>query len=235
MGPPTAEQWDVRPLNLFRLHQVEDTETSALCGNLLIEVDNKGQLARHFRYAIFSDELITVTVPAKTISSLPGCEAFSISMQFRPDEITLRDNTFSQDWMDVTDLVRTGKALPTIDDTDHVEEFLHIAEMEHDTDHTKGGVLRWCINVTHTEELELCLQCLPLAISAVKGRPALMKDSCPASIIWRHHIESDYIVDGPLKGPKPTLFAADQSATVAAISTNSSAIKTGKILLTQTI
>jgi len=228
MGPPPTNSWDVRPTNLFQIYQPEDVESMGLCGNLLIEVDNMGIPARHFRFAVYDEELIAITIPADKISSMPGCTAFKIVFQFRPDEIKFRNNTFSEDWMDITTMVKAGKALPTIEEADHTDEFLKIAETAHEADHTRGGVLRWCINVTHTEELELCLMNLPVALSGIAGRPAFKRDTCPGQVIWRHHIEADYVINGPLKGPRPTLFAPDHKTAAAAISHNPSMLKTGK-------
>jgi len=217
----------VKPVNLFRLYQPEEPSQLDPSGSLLLEVDNYGTPARSFRFAVHGEDIITVAVPAANISSLPGCEAFSFEIQFRPADIQFRDNTFSEDWRDISELVKKGKALATIDETDHVDEFLDLHTIGNGADHTKGGVIRWCLNVTPTQGLELCLQSLPLALSAVTGRPALKMDACPGMVVARTEIHTDLVLGGPLQGPKPILFAPDSKKAALNLLRNSTAVKTG--------
>ena len=199
-----------------------------MSGNLLLEIENNGDPARSFRFAVYGDNIIGVGTPADKITSYPGCEAFRIQIQFRPDEIVLRDNTFSSEWMDVAELVAKGKALPTLEDADHTDEFLDITERSKIHDYTKGGALRWAINVSPTEELELVLQSLPVSLAAINGRPAFVKDICPGHNVTKMKIHTPMTEQGALRGPTPTLFAPDVEAAVTAISANKTTLKKGK-------
>jgi len=217
----------MRPINLFKLYQPDKPSELDPSGSLLLEVDNHGTPARLFRFAVHGEDLISVTIPAASVSSLPGCEAFAFTIQFRPADIRFRDNTFSEEWTDIADLVKKGRAAATIDEADHTDEFLDLNIREHAIDHTKGGVIRWVLNATPTQELELCLQALPLALSAVTGRPALKMDSCPGLVVARTSIDVDTIHSGPLQGPRPVLFAPDCRKASVAIRRNSVPLKTG--------
>ena len=227
MADHDQDLWTIKPVNLFRLYQPEQPAQLDPSGSLLLEVDNGGVPTRCFRFAVHGEDLITVSVPAASISSLPGCEAFKIEIQFRPADIQFRDNAFSEEWRDVADLVKKGRALATIDEADHVDEFLELHTKENKIDHTKGGVIRWCLNVTPTQGLELCLQALPLALSAVAGRPTLRMDSCPGMVVVRTDIETNMVNSGPLQGPSPILFAPDCKKATLAIRRRPAATKTG--------
>ena len=221
-------EWDIKPTSLFRIYSPDNTGQLDLSGNLLLEIENNGKPARSFRFALSGDNIIGVTTPADKITSYPGCEAFRITIQFRPDEVVLRDNCFSSEWMDVADLVAKGKALPTLEDTDHTDEFLEITERNKTANCEKGGVLRWAINVSPTEELELVLQSLPVSLAAINGRPAFVKDICPGHNVTKMNIITPMTEHGALRGPTPTLFAPDVEAAEAAIRANMHNVKKGK-------
>jgi hypothetical protein len=130
--------------------------------------------------------------------------------------------------MDVADLVAKGKALPTLEDTDHTDEFLDISERNKTANYEKGGVLRWAINVSPAEELELVLQSLPVSLAAINGRPAFLKDICPGHNVTRLNIATPMTDHGALRGPTPTLFAPDVESATAAIRANTTRLKKGK-------
>jgi len=226
----TTEQhtWTIKPTNLFKIYNPDNLDVTSLSGELLLEVDNTGKPARSFRFEVYGENTLTVTDQADNLSSLPGCEAFAITLQFNPNEIFFRDNMFSGEWLDITDLVSRGRALVTIDDTDHTDEFLELVLQEKEKDHTKGGVIRWCANVSPAEDIELCLQVLPISLSGLAGRPAFVKDICPAMMVGKFQIKMQIEEDGPLRGPRPVLFAPDVEAARTAINHDSSRIKTGK-------
>jgi len=230
MGSPTSKQWEIKPTNLFRIYQ-PDTTHSALQGHLLLEIDNNGAPARSFRCTTQGEDILAITTEAGKISSLPGCEAFTLTIQIRPEEIEFRDNAFSGEWLDISDLVSRGKVQVTIDDTDHMDEYMDLVEGHKEKDHTKGSVVRWCINVSATEEIELCLQSLPISHSGIAGRPAFAKDICPGQILAKFKMEMDFTDTGPLRGPTPTLFAPDVDSARAAIDHNPVQLKTGTFCL----
>lgn len=229
MTTNSTDSWQLQPQNLFRLYSPELAEGAGVRGNLFLEVDRTGAPSRCFRFTTQGEEIITVTLPAASISSLPGCAAFHLTFQFKPEEIQFRDNTFSTEWTDISDLVQKGRAEATIDEADHVDEFLELQQKARDADPLKGGVIRWTINVTPAETLELCLQSLPVALGAISGRPSFARDTCPGYVAARHPISTNFTSGGPLRGPRPVLFTPSPEITRAAIAEDDIHLKTGKI------
>ena len=228
MTTKSPTKWQLHPQNLFGLYSPELAEGAGVRGSILLEVDRTGAPSRSFRFIAQGDEIISVTVPAATISSLPGCAAFQLTFQFKPEEIQFRDNTFSTEWTDVSDLVQRGRAEATIDEADHVDEFLELKQKACESDPLKGGVIRWAVNVTPAETIELCLQSLPVALGAISGRPSFARDTCPGYVAARQPVTTTFTPTGPLRGPTPVLFTSSPEITQAAITEDDSHLITGK-------
>lgn len=82
-----------------------------------------------------------------------------------------------------------------------------------ETDYTKGAVLRWALQATDSDRLQLCLLGLPAAENYVRRKANLRRDSCPAIVLGIIKLTADYHSAGTIRGPKPILFSTDPTKT----------------------
>ncbi len=81
------------------------------------------------------------------------------------------------------------------------------------TDSSKGAVLRWAIQATDSDRLQLCLLGLPVAEAHIKRKALLRRDSCPAILLGAVKLHADYHTTGIIRGPRPILFSSDPKRT----------------------
>jgi hypothetical protein len=85
---------------------------------------------------------------------------------------------------------------------------LHDISANHDD--PIGASLRWCINFDETDALQLCLLALPQPLSALEGKPAFKRDTCPAIFLQRFELSTKMSsVARPRGAPQPVLFNDD--------------------------
>jgi hypothetical protein len=88
--------------------------------------------------------------------------------------------------------------------------FLFAESLHHDDDHVDGAALRWCINYGEAESIQLCLISLPQPATAIEGRPAFKRDSCPGQFLHAVDLFSKLATTcRPHQAPLPTLFTED--------------------------
>jgi len=184
MGSNYTLPWLIKPTALFRLYTPPQDTQPAPGGQLLIEVDNTGAPARHFRFAFADATNITVDLPAAQL--LPAATAalagYTLHYHLSPDAIHIRDSRFSGNWLDLLDEVEHGRITVTNakDSPDAANLLAAAVRAAAGDDFTVGGALRWCIDGGDSDQLALLLQHLPVSLAAISGRPTFQRDDCPA-------------------------------------------------------
>jgi hypothetical protein len=82
-----------------------------------------------------------------------------------------------------------------------------------EVDPDNGAVLRWVINTDGEDNFDLILLALPSSASAIKGRPAFKRDTCPGQRVFRAMVEVDFDHTVYIRGPRPVIFTPDPKQT----------------------
>jgi hypothetical protein len=70
-----------------------------------------------------------------------------------------------------------------------------------------GAALRWVINYSEEDNIQLCLLSLPLPLSQLNGRPAFKRDTCPGLFLYTVDLFTKIASTcRPHGAPLPTLF-----------------------------
>jgi hypothetical protein len=84
---------------------------------------------------------------------------------------------------------------------------------QNEVDPDNGAVLRWVINTDGEDNFNLILLALPSSASAIKGRPAFKRDTCPGQRVYREMVEVDFDHTVYIRGPRPVIFTPDPKQT----------------------
>jgi hypothetical protein len=98
--------------------------------------------------------------------------------------------------------------------------------MLHDTnpDDPAGAAVRWSINYSESNTLQLCLLALPQPASHIEGRPAFKRDFCPAIFLDRFELVTKMSsVARPRGTPQPVVFNDNPTALYEQLETTPSA------------
>jgi hypothetical protein len=164
--------WAVLPMADFDAAQARDP--GALGGELMVQARNNGRLLDNFRFSIGGSGLITARFSTKDIFSselLPDTKLF---LQTRPNQIQLRKNLLSSEWLDVWELIRSRDLLAAegADDEDDTDELLELYDALADKD-SYAASLRWAVSVGADQKLELLLQSLPASANTLNNKVQL--------------------------------------------------------------
>ena len=116
--------WSVVSHKLFKVYEPAGAEDGRTRGTLCAEVGVSGWVDGQFRWNISGAEIIRVAVPAGDILEWPGAAEFNLTLEVRPEDIRLRDNSSSGDWEDLSDLIARSKIIASRGEEDDSHEFL---------------------------------------------------------------------------------------------------------------
>jgi hypothetical protein len=160
--------WSVLPLEDYNL--ARPAEPGELGVELLVHARANGRILDHFRIAVGGSRIIDVTTTTGLLFGSEMLPTTAVNFQLRPDEIGLRQNSITSEWIDVVDQIRSRDFLVGDDpEDDDNEELLSLLDTIDDASGTNASV-RWAVAVTEQQTLELVLQALPASADTLNGR-----------------------------------------------------------------
>jgi hypothetical protein len=91
--------WVIRPRADF--HRFQSGIDSQLAGELLIEAASDATIQGNFRFSVTGSAPIRAVFKANSIMDVGGADAFKLTYEVHPDEISIRTNSFTSDFIDV--------------------------------------------------------------------------------------------------------------------------------------
>ncbi len=213
--------WEVHPKQLFRIFNNtfdDPVKRRSLTGALLILVNNNGTATDNFHFKLYGDEAVDCQFPSEDIFAHEALQGFTLSTDSRPEDISLRTNSFSSKWIDIIDLIENGSIQVTSsslpDANSHFRGLLKSLKGE------PGAVaaIRWSVLATSTSRMKLICAALPDTAATLRRSHDLNADSAPIIELGVHGVTIDMVLEGPLTGPHPILFASDVEEVSALLS-----------------
>jgi hypothetical protein len=93
------EIYDLADLPMYGLENMVDQ----LTGALLLEVQPDGSVAGQHRFILDGLCILDMDLQANKMVSASGSSGFSLKWQVWPRDVKLRPNSYTSDWVDLTD------------------------------------------------------------------------------------------------------------------------------------
>jgi hypothetical protein len=164
-----------------------------------------------FRILLGSTDPLAVKLHAINILPIPEMEGYEIAGQFKPGtQIVLQNNSACLGWFDLADLVASQDLdVSRAGQEDASEDFLDAVATAQQTLASMGLSWRWMVAATADGlGLELMLQGLPCAGTALQSMPAFLKDNVATVGLARFPIEANCFDGKAAAGPVPYFFTA---------------------------
>lgn len=171
------------PLREWALFPLENFETAAarypgkLGAEIFAIVRDNGRVMDHWRIAIGGNEILEASVDlASIIPALANQPKHRMSFQAWPNDITIRRNMVTSDWMDVKDLLQAND-VSVSDDLGIVVANQGVLQQLSNlpAKAISSASLRWAVCISPERMMELQLQCLPASAKTLSGKPVFRR------------------------------------------------------------
>jgi hypothetical protein len=136
------------------------------------------------------------------------CAAFNIAYHVFPQDIAIRPNMSSGEWMDGDEAVSSGTMevqLAATGDPDFDDHFLvTLDELK------VGAAIRWAITIGNSGDMHISLHGLPLSKEAVLAKPSLRGDNVPVIQLFSVPIHCRVFDGQRAAGPVPLICVTSQ-------------------------
>ena len=156
-------------------------EHEGLGGHLLIRVSDHGRLEDHFRVVLSGSEDLSATFTANTLTQNPSLDGYTFSMEVAPENIELRNNSFTSKWQDLESLVAGNKILVShAGKQDATADFRADWDAARTSDIPVTAALRWTVQAHAVYGFKLSLQALPSTARSLRKDARLCADTTRA-------------------------------------------------------
>jgi len=205
--------WTILDESRFDGYLGDQGRQGPLSGHILVRVSDTGRSEEHYRVAVTGSSPVSHTFPLTAVSLVSSLSHYSITVEAEPDEMAFKPNTFVSKWENLDDLVAAERASATTDEDEDADDAFHAAwATAKDEGEAVAVSMQWSVQGHRTGNLELVLQALPTTARSIRSDARLMADSAATIELARWKLDTQKTESGPLKGPRPILFAEDAAA-----------------------
>jgi len=205
-------------------------DQDGLGGHLLVRISDNGRLEDHFKVVLSGTESLTATFKAGSLIQNAGMANYLFTIEMSPEDIELRNNSFTTKWQDLEPMVASNKLLvQNPDQTDATAEFRADWDAAKASGTPVMAALRWTLQAQAMYGFKLSLQGLPATARALKKDARLCADTTRGVELATWIATSPMNSAGHWFGPKPVLFARDVAAAQACFQSHPSRIRTGNL------
>jgi len=221
--------WTVLPDGQFDTFPGASGHQGPLSGHLLVQVSASGRSDEHFRMAVTGGSSVSHTFPAHEVTTVGSLGHYMITVETDPDDLVFKPNTFVTKWENLEDLVAAERASASTDEEEDADDAFRAAwAAAKDEGESVAVAIRWSIQGHETGNLELVLQSLPATARSIRSDARLMSSGAATLELARWKLATAKTEEGQLRGPKPTLFAADAEAASSALEQHPDRLTKGK-------
>jgi len=205
--------WTILEESRFDAYPAEQGRQGPLSGHLLVRISDAGRSEEHFRVALTGNSSVSHTFPLAEVTMVQSLSHYSITMEADVDELVFKPNSWVTKWENLDDLVASERASASTDEEESADDaFRYAWTAAKDEGEAVAVALRWSVQGHESGQLELALQALPATARSIRCDARLTADSADTMELARWKLDTQKLVGGPLKGPRPILFAADADA-----------------------
>jgi len=164
--------WEIFPLEDFEIAAPRNPGDLGM--ELLAQSRQNGRVMDNWRIAIGGSKIISATFNIKNF--LIGSENFpdlEVKFQSRPEEVKIRRNMSTGEWMDISDLLRSNDVLVQDEsEQDPVTNADLLESLNKITDKNFSSFsIRWAVVASASLKMELHLQSLPATSKFLNSKP----------------------------------------------------------------
>jgi len=205
----------------------------SLGGHLLVRISDNGRLEDHFKVVLSGTENLRATFKADALTQNASLANYQFSIELSPEDIDLRNNSFTSKWQDLELMVAGNKLIVTdSDQTDATAEFRADWDAAKSSGSPVMAALRWTVQAQAMYGFKLSLQGLPATARSLRKDARLCADTTRGVELATWVATSPMNTAGHWFGPKPVLFARDVAAAQSCFQSHPSRIRSGNISAT---
>jgi hypothetical protein len=141
---------------------------------VMAQVRPTGRFMDHMRLALGGSKMLQATFSSKAVFPSAVLPDTLITIQKRPEDVIIKRNTTTSEWMDLNTLIKARDALAHREDEeeDDTEDLLELMDALADPQQAQASI-RWAVCATPDRQLQLVLQSLPAPAAILNSKPLL--------------------------------------------------------------